>query len=130
MPYQPLDTPFLVQRFCIMCRAFFPECELQIPGDGTVYVTFGRRLGYAEMYPSVAPDGVQSDPGQMLMLIYSGESFITGTHLLWSGYDEDKFNEVLRQFCHDPDRTANFYITKNLRTVLAAKKRRKASHNK
>lgn len=129
MPYQPLDTPFLVQRFCIMCRAFFPECELDIPGDGTVYATFGK-LGFAEMYPSVPPWGIQSDPGQMLMLMHSGEMFCTDSHLLWSGYDEDKFSEVLRQFCNGPDRTANFYITKNRRSLLAAKKRREASYNK
>jgi hypothetical protein len=112
-----------------MCRAFFPECELDIPGDGTVYATFGR-LGFAEMYPSVPPNGVQSDPGQMLMLMHSGKMFCTDSHLLWSGYDEDKFSEVLRQFCHDPDTTAKFYIAKNRRSLLAAKKRREASYNK
>ncbi len=128
MPYQPLDTPFLVQRFCIMCRAFFPECELDIPGDGTVYATFGTD-GFAEMYPSVNPACTPVDPGEMLMILQAGEPF-GDAELLWSGYDEDKFSEVLRQFCHDPDRTAKFYITKNRRSLLAAKKRREASYNK
>jgi hypothetical protein len=96
MPYQPLDTPFLIQRFCIMCRAFFPDCELDIPGDGTVTATFGT-LGYADMYPSVAPDRTREDPGDMLMLLYSGEVF-TNEKLLWSGYDVEKFLDRLKQF--------------------------------
>ena len=116
MPYQPLDTPFLVQRFCIMCRAFFPDCELDIPGDGTVTATFGK-LGYADMYPSVAPDRTQADPGDMLMLLHSGEVF-KNDKMLWSGYDVEKFLEVLKQFNRDPEGTAKFYVRKTRRPHL------------
>lgn len=121
MPYQPLDTPFLVQRFCIMCRAFFPDCELDIPGDGTVTATFGK-LGYADMYPSVAPDRTREDPGDMLMLLHSGEVF-KNSKLLWSGYDVEKFLDVLKQFSRDPEGTTKFYVRKNKKAVSAAKRR-------
>lgn len=121
MPYQPLDTPFLIQRFCIMCRAVSPDCELDIPGDGTVMATFGK-LGYAEMYPSVAPCCIQSDPGQMLMLLYSGEVF-ENDKLLWSGYDVEKFLEVLKQFNSDPEGTTKIYVRKNKKAGNAAKRR-------
>lgn len=121
MPYQPLDTPFLVQRFCIMCRAFFPDCELEIPGDGTVMATFGK-LGYADMYPSVAPCCIQSDPGQMLILLHSGEVF-KNDKLLWSGYDVEKFLEVLKQFNRDPEGTTKFYVRKNRKAEYDAKRR-------
>lgn len=121
MPYQPLDTPFLVQRFCIMCRAFFPDCELEIPGDGTVTATFGK-LGYADMYPSVAPCCIQSDPGQMLMLLHSGEVF-KNDKLLWSGYDVEKFLEVLKQFNRDPEGTTKFYVRKKRKAEYDAKRR-------
>ena len=104
MPYNPLDTPFLVQRFCIMCRAFFPDCELDIPGDGTVTATFGK-LGYADMYPSVAPGRVREDPGDMLMMLHSGEMF-ENDKLLCSGYDVEKFLDTLKLFCHSPQKTA------------------------
>ena len=122
--YQPHDTQYLVQRFCIMCRAFFPECELDIPGDGTVTATFGK-LGYADMYPSVAPGRTREDPGDMLMLLQSGEVF-KNDKLLWSGYDVEKFLEVLKQFNRDPEGTTKFYVRKNKKAEYAAKRRLKS----
>lgn len=121
MPYQPLDTPFLVQRFCIMCRAFFPDCELDIPGDGTVTATFGK-LGYADMYPSVAPDRTQEDPGDMLMLLHSGEVF-ENDKMLWSGYDVEKFLDNLKQFCHDPQKTTIETIRREHKNGMARLRR-------
>lgn len=119
--YQPHDTPYLVQRFCILCRAFFPGCELDIPGDGTVYVTFGT-AGFAEMYPSVNPACTQYDPGEMLMILQAGEPF-GDAELLWSGYDEDKFTELLKHFNRDPVGTTKFYVRKNKKAEYAAKRR-------
>lgn len=121
MPYQPIDTPFLVQRFCIMCRAFFPDCELDTPGDGTVTATFGK-LGYADMYPSVAPGCTREDPGDMLIMLNSGEVF-KGDKLLWSGYDVEKFLEALKQFNRDPEGTTKFYVRKNNKAGYAARRR-------
>lgn len=121
MPYQPIDTPFLVQRFCIMCRAFFPDCELDIPGDGTVTATFGK-LGYADMYPSVAPNCTREDPGGMLMMLNSGEVF-NDDKLLWSGYDVEKFLEALKRFNRDPVGTTKFYVRKNNKAGYAARRR-------
>lgn len=121
MPYQPLDTPVLVQRFCIMCRAFFPDCELDIPGDGTVTATFGK-LGYADMYPSVAPDRAREDPGDMLMLLHSGEVWLNDK-LLWSGYGVEKFLEVLKQFNRDSEGTTKFYVRKTKKAEYYAKRR-------
>lgn len=118
MPYQPLDTPFLVQRFCIMCRAFFPDCDLDIPGDGTVTATFGK-LGYADMYPSVAPDRTQADPGDMLMLLHSGEVF-KNDKMLWSGYDVEKFLDKLKLFCHNPQKLQSNLSGGSTRTAWLA----------
>lgn len=123
MPYQPLDTPFLVQRFCIMCRAFFPDCELDIPGDGTVTATFGK-LGYADMYPSVAPDRTQADPGDMLMLLHSGEVF-KNDKMLWSGYDVEKFLDKLKLFCHDPQKTTIELVRREHKNGMARLRRQK-----
>lgn len=121
MPYQPLDTPFLVQRFCIMCRAFFPDCELDIPGDGTVTATFGK-LGYADMYPSVAPDRTQADPGDMLMLLHSGEVF-KNDKMLWSGYDVEKFLGKLKLFCHAPQKTTIELVRREHKNGMARLRR-------
>lgn len=83
--------------------------------------TFGK-LGYADMYPSVAPCCIQSDPGQMLILLHSGEVF-KNDKLLWSGYDVEKFLEVLKQFNRDPEGTTKFYVRKNRKAEYDAKRR-------
>ena len=97
---------------------------MDIPGDGTVTATFGK-LGYADMYPSVAPDRTREDPGDMLMLLQSGEVF-KNDKLLWSGYDVETFLEVLKQFNRDPEGTTKFYVRKNKKAEYAAKRRLKS----
>lgn len=70
------------------------------------------------MYPSIPLGGISDDPGEMLILLTSGDCFSNGYELLWSGYNIEQFIDVMKQFIRDPEGTKKQYIRKNKKLYM------------